>query len=77
MNEIMRKDSFHIAMENISNFPLERSADCEDWEGISHEELDAVLDTVSEGKAKTFLGVVRNGSFCQLEGWFYRIRPQS
>lgn len=73
----MRKDSYHIAMEDISDFSLERSAECEDWEEISHEELDAVLDTVSKDKAKTFLGVVRNGSFCQLEGWFYRIRPQS
>ena len=74
----MRKDSYHIAMEDISAFALERSEDIdEDWEEVSHEELDAVLDTVSEEKAKTFLGVVRNGSFCQLQGWFYRIRPQS
>ncbi len=77
MDEIMRKDRYHIAMEDISAFSLERSAECEDWEEISHEELNAVLDTVSEEKAKTFLGVVRNGSFCQLQGWFYRIRPQS
>ncbi len=73
----MRKDNYHIAMEDLSAFSLERSAECEDWEEISHEELNAVLDTVSEEKAKTFLGVVRNGSFCQLQGWFYRIRPQS
>ena len=73
----MRKDSYHITMEDISTFSLQRSADCEDWEEVSHEELDAILDTVSEDKAKTFLGVVRNGSFCQLQGWFYRIRPQS
>ena len=77
MDEIMRKDSYHIAMEDVSAFSLERSAECEDWEEISHEELNAVLDTVSEEKAKTFLGVIRNGSFCQLQGWFYRIRPQS
>ena len=73
----MRKDSYHIIMEDISAFSLERSAECEDWEEISHDELDAVLDTVSEDKAKIFLGVIRNGSFCQLQGWFYRIRPLS
>jgi len=77
MDEIMREDRYHIAMEDISAFFLERSTECEDWEEISHEELNAVLDTVSEEKAKTFLGVIRNGSFCQLQGWFYRIRPQS
>ncbi len=77
MDEIMREDRYHIAMEDISAFSLERSAECEDWEEISHEELNAVLDTVSEETAKTFLSVVRNGSFCQLQGWFYRIRPQS
>ena len=73
----MREDKFHIAMDDLSAFPLERSPDSEDWEEVGHEELDAVLDTVSDEKAKTFLGVIRNGSFCLLQGWFYRIRPQS
>jgi len=64
-------------MEDLSRFSLERSTDCEDWEDVSHEELNSILDQESDDKAKTFLGVVRNGSQCQLKGYFYRIRPQS
>jgi hypothetical protein len=73
----MRKDSYHIEMDNLSRFPLERSGDCESWEDVSQEELDTILDTVDEDKAKNFLAVVRGGSFSRLEGYFYRIRPQS
>ena len=73
----MRKDSYHIAMDNLSRFPLERSGDCENWEDVSHAELDALLDKVDEEKAKNFLAVVRGGSFSRLEGYYYRIRPQS
>ena len=73
----MRTDRCHINMEDISKFPLERSTDCEDWEEVSHQELDAILDQEPEDKINTFLGVVRNGSQCQLQGYFYRIRPQS
>ena len=39
MNELMRKDRFHIAMEDISPFPLERSEDREYWEKISQSDL--------------------------------------
>jgi len=73
----MRKDSYHIEMDNLSRFPIERSGDCESWEDVSQEELDALLDKVDELKVKNFLAVVRGGSFSKLEGYFYRIRPQS
>ena len=73
----MRKDSFHIEMDDLTRFPLERSSDCDYWEEVSHEELDAILDTVDENKAKNFLAVVRGGSFSKLEGYFYRIHPRS
>ena len=73
----MRKDSYHIEMDNLSRFPLERSGDCESWEDVSQEELDAILDKVDDEKAKNFLAVVRGGSFSRLEGYFYRIRPRS
>jgi hypothetical protein len=73
----MRKDSYHIEMDNLSRFPLERSGDCESWEDVSQEELDTLLDKVDENKAKNFLAVVRGGSFSRLEGYYYRIRPRS
>lgn len=77
MNLRSRKDSFHIEMDNLSRFTIERSADGEEWEDISHEELDELLDQVIEGKAKTFLSVVRGGGISLLGGNFYRIRPRS
>lgn len=73
----MRTDHLHIEMDNLSRFPIERSGDCENWEEVSHEELDALLDKVDEAKAKNFLAVVRGGSFSRLAGYFYRIRPRS
>jgi len=73
----MRKDSYHIEMDDLSRFPLERSGDCESWENVSQEELDAILDNVDEDKAKNFLAVARGGSYSKLEGYFYRIRPRS
>ena len=73
----MRKDSYHIEMDNLSRFSLERSGDCESWEDVSQEELDIILDKVDDEKAKNFLAVVRGGSFSKLEGYFYRIRPRS
>ncbi len=73
----MRKDSYHIEMDNLSRFPIERSGDCENWENVSHEELDALLDKIDEAKAKNFLAVVRGGSFSRLEDYYYRIRPRS
>jgi hypothetical protein len=73
----MRKDRCHIEMDNLSCFPIERSGDCENWEDISQEELDAILDKADDEKAKNFLAVVRGGSFSRLEGYFYRIRPRS
>ena len=73
----MRKDSYHIAMDDLTRFPLERSGDCETWEDISHDELNALLDKVDEERTKTFLAVVRGGSFARLDGFYYRIRPRS
>ncbi len=71
----MRKDRFNIEMEDIDAFSLERSQDCQEWEDVSKEDVNEILDKVSEEKAKTFLGVIRNGSMCQLGGFFYRIIP--
>ncbi|MGP0566824.1 hypothetical protein ACTRW9_02575 [Nitrospina sp. 32_T5] len=73
----MRMDRYKIKMEDISPYPIERSADCQEWEDVPHEELESILDTVPEDKVRTFLGVVRNGSFAALDGYFYRIRPRS
>ena len=73
----MRKDSYHIEMDDLSRFPMERSGDCESWEYVSHDELNALLDEVDEDKAKNFLAVARGGSFSKLDGYFYRIRPRS
>ena len=73
----MRTDSYHIAMDDLSRFPLERSGDCEDWEDVSHDELNTLLDEVDEAKAKNFLAVVRGGSMSKLDGYFYRIRPRN
>ena len=73
----MRKDSYHIEMDNLSRFSLERSGDCESWEDVSQEELYIILDKVDDEKAKNFLAVVRGGSFSRLEGYYYRIRPRS
>ena len=73
----MRKDSYHIEMDDLSRFPIERSGDCENWEDVTQEELDAILDKVDENKARNFLAVARGGSLSRLEGYFYRIRPRS
>ena len=43
----MRKNRYHIEMEDLSRFPLDRSTDCQDWEEVSHEELNQILDQVS------------------------------
>ena len=68
------KDRFHIEMEDISAYPLERSADYSFWEEVSFEELnETVLSKISEEKLKTFLGVIRNGSAFKLDEYFYRI----
>ena len=64
-------------MDDLTRFPLERSDDCEYWEEVSHDELDAILDEVEDERAKTFLAVVRGGSSARLEGYYYRIRPRS
>ena len=61
-------------MEDISSYPLERSADYSFWEEISFTELnESILSKLSDEKIKTFLGVVRNGSAFKLNEYFYRI----
>lgn len=71
----MVEDQFHIEMENIENFSIEKSADNSFWEEVSNEEVfNKVLDGLSEGKIKTFLGVVRNGGAFKLGDYFYRIK---
>ena len=70
----MKEDQFHIEMEDISKFPLERSFDYSFWEEISFTELNqTVLDKLSDEKLKTFFGVIRNGSAFKLNEYFYRI----
>ena len=71
----MVEDQFHIEMEEISEFCVERSADNSFWEEISHEEiLNQVLTDLPEEKIKRFFGVVRNGGAFKLGDYFYRIK---
>jgi len=61
-------------MEDISTYPLQRSADYSFWEEITFEDLQtSILNKLSNEKLKTFLGVVRNGSAFKLDEYFYRI----
>jgi|TARA_B110000196_G_scaffold283005_1_gene264648 hypothetical protein len=70
----MTQDQYHIEMEDISKYPLQRSADYSFWEEISFEELQkTILAKLTDEKLKTFLGVVRNGSAFKLGDYFYRI----
>ena len=53
----MAKDQFHIEMEDISMYPLERSADYYFWEEISFIELNEnILIKLSNEKLK-ILGI--------------------
>jgi hypothetical protein len=62
-------------MEDISPFPLERSADYSFWEETSFEELkENILVNLPEEKQKVFFGVVRNGSAFRLKDYYYRIK---
>ena len=71
----MAKDQFHIEMEDISTYPLERSADYYFWEEISFIELNEnILINLSNDKLKTFFGVIRNGGVFKLNDYYYRIR---
>ena len=73
----MTQDQYHIEMEDISKYPLQRSADYSFWEEISFEELQkTILAKLSDEKLKTFLGVVRNGSAFKLGDYFYRINAE-
>ena len=70
----MTEDQFHIEMEDISTYPLQRSADYSFWEKITFKDLQTtILATLTDEKLKTFLGVVRNGSAFKLGEYFYRI----
>ena len=70
----MTEDQYRIEMEDISIYPLQRSADYSFWEEINFEDLQtSVLDKLSEEKLKTFFGVVRNGGTFKLGNHFYRI----
>ena len=71
----MTEDQFHVEMEDISTYPLQRSADYSFWEEITFEDLQtSILATLIDEKLKTFLGVVRNGSAFKLGEYFYRIK---
>ena len=54
----MRKDKYHTEMEDLSAFLVERSRDCEEWEEVSQEELNDLLDQVPDERARNFLSVV-------------------
>ena len=70
----MTKDQFHIEMEDISMYPLERSTDYDFWEEVSFVELnESILVKLSDEKLKAFSGVIRNGSAFKLNNYFYRI----
>jgi len=70
----MTEDQFHIEMEDISTYPLQRSVDYSFWEEITFEDLQtSILATLTDEKLKTFLGVLRNGSAFKLGEYFYRI----
>lgn len=69
------KDKFHIEMESIDDFLIEKSADNSFWEDVINEDvINKVLAGQTEGKIKTFLGVVRNGGAFKLGDYFYRIK---
>ena len=52
----MTEDQFHIEMEDISTYPLQRSVDYSFWEEITFEDLQkSVLATLTDEKLKTFL----------------------
>ena len=55
----MRQDRYHIPMEDLSPFPMERSEDLEDWEAVVHADLESALDAEPEEKTRTFIEVVR------------------
>lgn len=69
----MRKDKYNIIMEDISAFAILRSEDFLVWEEVSQEEMEKILDALSEEKLKLFLGVVRNGSPFRLGNFYYKI----
>lgn len=71
----MVEDQFHIEMESIEDFLIEKSADNSFWEEVPNEDVfNKILAGLSEGKIKTFLGVVRNGGAFKLGDYFYRIK---
>jgi len=73
----MTEDQYHIEMEDISIYPLQRSADYSFWEEVNFEDLQtSVLGKLSEEKLRTFFGVVRNGSAFKLDNYFYRINAE-
>ena len=60
----MTEDQYHIEMEDISIYPLERTADYSFWEEINFKDLqNTVLDKLSNEKLKTFLAVVGIGVY--------------
>ena len=73
----MTEDQYHIEMEDISIYPLQRSTDYSFWEEVNFEDLQtSVLGKLSEEKLRTFFGVVRNGSAFKLDNYFYRINAE-
>ena len=70
----MTGDQFHIEMEDVSTYPIQRSADYSFWEEITFEDLQtSILATLTDEKLKTFFGVVRNVIAFKLGEYFYRI----
>ena len=61
----MRKDSYHIEMDDLTRFPLEKSGDCKNWEDAPHDELNALLDKVDEERGEEFPRCCTGGKFFQ------------
>lgn len=70
----MVQDEYHIEMEDITGYQIERSADFAYWEPIAHEELNEVLKDLPNDNLKRFFEVVRNGCAYPLKDYFYRIK---
>ncbi|KMP10815.1 hypothetical protein UR09_02255 [Candidatus Nitromaritima sp. SCGC AAA799-A02] len=70
----MTLDRFHVEMEDISMFLLERSVDYSLWEEISYDDLkENILADLPEEKQKLFFGVIRNGGTFKLNDYYYRV----
>ena len=72
---VTMKDKNNIEMEDISNFPLERSLDFLSWEKISYQDLlENVLKDLDDDYVHRLCRVIRGGSPFKLSDYYYRIK---